>query len=1038
MESERQHPRSSVAAAAMLPNSGRYMSRSAGGMVHSSHRRTLTRVPSTATASSESTGPEKQVLQTMIYDLLQASEKNKAKISLSRQKQQQHCQEQQQQQRQVNNNAYRIGAVSSTGVTMDDDLLGDGDSDLDDDADAIVPLRDHCDGDGGSASMHSDGIVGNSKNSNNSSRGRPVPKHKREKTGETTAFSSPTAAATTSAAPSSSASASRHRRRCLQAQSQSPRTPNASISPSTYHSADGTNSDGIVGNSKNSNNSSRGRPVPKHKREKTGETTALSSPMATATTTAAPSSSAAASRHRRRCLQTQSPRTPNASMSPSTTYHSADGTTTPASASKHRRRGVVKSYSSSSSRHNRSIMPPPPCNFDPAGSAVETSHSKSKSRHRRRRFPLNDEEGVVSPSTTTSSASRRAERKLGGGGGVVAAASKPTSQLSEAALADLYYSHISGSGPSEVYQNEVAAAPGPSRHLRRQKSGDGSKSGRRRNQKPGDANARRRLKKSVSASDAHVLPSHRGQVASSSSTRMQRTTAAAMSESISSFPDQSFAEISLEEEELPSAPMPGNVANANTGANANAADIDEELVQAMIDQHIPMHLRNQFPHDVMRAILLDASSHNKNGSWGGSGHQQTQRPSTFTNLTDGVNLRPKSQSSFMVDRLNNIDGIPDMVDLQSFADDISLESLSVFTEPVNLASAGDVTNANAATKRQPRLPPPSNGQVRHKAADELDEDDDIDDDIDYVPPKPLVNVDTQDDDEINDDCDVNHPGRQCNTNGTSRFDTIDGNASTMTPLPPVRTISTYDNTDVPMTPVTHVSHGAQSTGASTIAPSVIPNRHRTDDSGIYPPSLEQQQQQNSSYSKHIPSNKPFHMLKTSTNTTNTLETVPISMASAASSTSQSQQQEGCVRQQQVQPHVHTVVSFGNVNIRYYETVIVVNPACRCGPSVGIGWMYQDGGKMDLGPIPSDDDIDNLENRNRKKQSQLILSKDQRHQRLLDWGYTNQDIASSIRQLRKYKNQRKQTVNNLPAAGMEEAMESAKRKILSILVANKSS
>jgi len=951
MESERQHPRSSVAAAAMLPNSGRYMSRSAGGMVHSSHRRTLTRVPSTATASSESTGPEKQVLQTMIYDLLQASEKNKAKISLSRQKQQQHCQEQQQQQRQVNNNAYRIGAVSSTGVTMDDDLLGDGDSDLDDDADAIVPLRDHCDGDGGSASMHSDGIVGNSKNSNNSSRGRPVPKHKREKTGETTAFSSPTAAATTSAAPSSSASASRHRRRCLQAQSQSPRTPNASISP---------------------------------------------------------------------------------------TYHSADGTTTPASASKHRRRGVVKSYSSSSSRHNRSIMPPPPCNFDPAGSGVGTSHSKSKSRHRRRRFPLNDEEGVASPSTTTSSASRRAERKLGGGGGVVAAASKPTSQLSEAALADLYYSHISGSGPSEVYQNEVAAAPGPSRHLRRQKSGDGSKSGRRRNQKPGDANARRRLKKSVSASDAHVLPSHRGQVASSSSTRMQRTTAAAMSESISSFPDQSFAEISLEEEELPSAPMPGNVANANTGANANAADIDEELVQAMIDQHIPMHLRNQFPHDVMRAILLDASSHNKNGSWGGSGHQQTQRPSTFTNLTDGVNLRPKSQSSFMVDRLNNIDGIPDMVDLQSFADDISLESLSVFTEPVNLASAGDVTNANAATTRQPRLPPSSNGQVRHKAADELDEDDDIDDDIDYVPPKPLVNVDTQDDDEINDDCDVNHPGRQCNTNGTSRFDTIDGNASTMTPLPPVRTISTYDNTDVPMTPVTHVSHGAQSTGASTIAPSVIPNRHRTDDSGIYPPSLEQQQQQNSSYSKHIPSNKPFHMLKTSTNTTNTLETVPISMASAASSTSQSQQQEGCVRQQQVQPHVHTVVSFGNVNIRYYETVIVVNPACRCGPSVGIGWMYQDGGKMDLGPIPSDDDIDNLENRNRKKQSQLILSKDQRHQRLLDWGYTNQDIASSIRQLRKYKNQRKQTVNNLPAAGMEEAMESAKRKILSILVANKSS
>jgi hypothetical protein len=127
------------------------------------------------------------------------------------------------------------------------------------------------------------------------------------------------------------------------------------------------------------------------------------------------------------------------------------------------------------------------------------------------------------------------------------------------------------------------------------------------------------------------------------------------------------------------------------------------------------------------------------------------------------------------------------------------------------------------------------------------------------------------------------------------------------------------------------------------------------------------------------------------------------------------------------------VSFSNIEIRTYETILGDNPSCSGGPSLGLGWRYDPthvtatvdefdahlarlhGVGPDGAPltIPPED---------------LVLHRFEREAILANTGYTRQDIADSVRALNKVKNKRRQTVHNLPVAFIEERTEVVKRTL----------
>ncbi|KAG7360218.1 hypothetical protein IV203_035317 [Nitzschia inconspicua] len=119
------------------------------------------------------------------------------------------------------------------------------------------------------------------------------------------------------------------------------------------------------------------------------------------------------------------------------------------------------------------------------------------------------------------------------------------------------------------------------------------------------------------------------------------------------------------------------------------------------------------------------------------------------------------------------------------------------------------------------------------------------------------------------------------------------------------------------------------------------------------------------------------------------------------------------------------VSFNNVQVRYYERILEINPAVTSGAAIGIGWRYKRGGSLS---------IDEWEHRRGqlRRPNELLLPKNVRESMLKDLGYSQQDIAAAIRHILKSKNRRKQTVDNLGAEPMEEVVESARRRVMSIL------
>jgi hypothetical protein len=115
------------------------------------------------------------------------------------------------------------------------------------------------------------------------------------------------------------------------------------------------------------------------------------------------------------------------------------------------------------------------------------------------------------------------------------------------------------------------------------------------------------------------------------------------------------------------------------------------------------------------------------------------------------------------------------------------------------------------------------------------------------------------------------------------------------------------------------------------------------------------------------------------------------------------------------------VAFGHIEVRYYERIPCDNPAVLNGCAIGIGWRYKRGGKAT---------VDFWENKRGTplRSWEMVLDRKERERILRNAGHAKKDIADTIRVCLKGKNNRQQTVNNLPVAGLEEAVEKARGKV----------
>ena len=115
------------------------------------------------------------------------------------------------------------------------------------------------------------------------------------------------------------------------------------------------------------------------------------------------------------------------------------------------------------------------------------------------------------------------------------------------------------------------------------------------------------------------------------------------------------------------------------------------------------------------------------------------------------------------------------------------------------------------------------------------------------------------------------------------------------------------------------------------------------------------------------------------------------------------------------------LQFSTVSIRVYDRILTENPSTIQGPSIGIGWRFQQIPTMDLNAYE-------LERGEPRPAPQLVLTREQREAILSAQGVSAAEIAAGVRSNNKARQQRRQTVQNLKAIKVEEAVEGAVKKI----------
>ena len=132
---------------------------------------------------------------------------------------------------------------------------------------------------------------------------------------------------------------------------------------------------------------------------------------------------------------------------------------------------------------------------------------------------------------------------------------------------------------------------------------------------------------------------------------------------------------------------------------------------------------------------------------------------------------------------------------------------------------------------------------------------------------------------------------------------------------------------------------------------------------------------------------------------------------------------------------HTVtkaksVSFSDVTIRHYERILEINPAVTSGAAIGIGWRYNGGGTISV------EDWEHRRSRSRRSAHELLLPRQVRDIMLEhELGYSQKEIAKATRIIRKVKDRRRVTVENLSQPGvakLEQKVEKVSRAIKGLL------
>ncbi|CAJ1955355.1 unnamed protein product [Cylindrotheca closterium] len=132
--------------------------------------------------------------------------------------------------------------------------------------------------------------------------------------------------------------------------------------------------------------------------------------------------------------------------------------------------------------------------------------------------------------------------------------------------------------------------------------------------------------------------------------------------------------------------------------------------------------------------------------------------------------------------------------------------------------------------------------------------------------------------------------------------------------------------------------------------------------------------------------KPMHMYSSS------LRRTPLRSSLRLAHSSSKLKQEG------------RAVTFGSVEERVYERTLEMHPATRSGPSIGLGWKYENKASVPLGSEPA-----KATSRNRKD---FLLSSNTRKSLLCEWGHSKMEMFLASRVNEKVREQRKRSLNNI--------------------------
>mmetsp|Transcript_11319 Transcript_11319/g.17510 ORF Transcript_11319/g.17510 Transcript_11319/m.17510 type:complete len:302 (+) Transcript_11319:195-1100(+) len=115
------------------------------------------------------------------------------------------------------------------------------------------------------------------------------------------------------------------------------------------------------------------------------------------------------------------------------------------------------------------------------------------------------------------------------------------------------------------------------------------------------------------------------------------------------------------------------------------------------------------------------------------------------------------------------------------------------------------------------------------------------------------------------------------------------------------------------------------------------------------------------------------------------------------------------------------VSFTKIEWREYERALSDNPSVSVGPALGIGWVYNDAGSVE---------IEDYEKKKcyRRDATQLRIPSRVRESILREeWGVSRQDLQKATKEINITKNQRRKTQATMELENTAVAVESAVRK-----------